>query len=172
MTNPDTPAGWRLHDAIKASLHGALAVNPKRPDLITVTDAIYTAVTACLAENRPEPLPASTVDLRANIDSVIQQIATTCAETSSVPNLNGSLNRIMNAIGDYTDAIIDRGNEHRAVTVADIVGGPALVYVYTGGGTLAAVDCGPITDNPRERAISRALITEALRHLDSTETSQ
>lgn len=189
MTQPDSPAGWRLHDAIKTALHTSRATRGKAGSLIKATDTVYTSVAAFLAElssepNRdpmgqampghgPTPPRPSVVDLRATIDSVIEQLATTCAETGSIPDLNGALNRIMNAIGDYTDAIIDRGKEH--VCLADIHAGPALVYIHTDGKTVTDVDRVAINGDPepigyaRERAISRALITEALRLLDTTE---
>jgi hypothetical protein len=109
MTEPNTPIEWRLHDAIKTSLHDAIKDGGSTVDLIAMTGAVYTAVTAFLDDSRP--------------------------------------------------------------TVAQLRSGPSLTYVHTDNDTMTAVDCAPVRSDPRERAISRALIAEARRLLSGSEQS-
>lgn len=78
------------------------------------------------------------------------------------------IRRIMLAIDEYTDHLRDMWAHNQpppAPTIVHVTG-PALVYFHTGGDTITAVDHAPVRSNPRERAISRALITEALRLLN------
>lgn len=86
------------------------------------------------------------------------------------------IRRVMLAVDEYTDHLRNMWIEHHAgrLTLPTIeqvrATGPALTYTHTDGETFTAVDHAPVRSNPRERAISRALITEALRLLNEDDT--
>ena len=68
------------------------------------------------------------------------------------------------------------GTLHLPTVIPTADRGPALVYIHTDGQTMTDVDrvaihreSDPFGTGRRERAISRALITEALRLLDESE---
>jgi hypothetical protein len=121
-----------------------------------------------------KPLAVSAVDLRASIDLALESLAETCAGNVEVPDLDPYLNRIMNAVGDYTDAITARGKAHREEHHPRCTG-PAITYTHCDGETFTAVDLSPVRvddsvpNRRRERALCRALLVEALRLLDESE---
>lgn len=82
------------------------------------------------------------------------------------------LRRVMLAVDEYIDHLRDMWAHNppppAVPTVAEMRSGPSLTYVHTDGDTMTAVDHAPVRSNPRERAISRALILEALRLLEDT----
>lgn len=85
---------------------------------------------------------------------------------SEAVDINPYIRRILQAADEYAD---NRPDTHPAV--AQMRSGPSLTYVHTDNDTMTAVDCAPVRSDPRERAISRALITEALRLLNDSEQS-
>lgn len=115
------------------------------------------------------------VDLRDAISNALDAVVVV---TLNDPEKRGAIceeqiSRVMLAIGEYTDHLRDmwaRNPPPPAPTVVHVTG-PALVYVHTDGDTITAVDHAPVRSNPRERAISRALITEALRLLNEDDTT-
>lgn len=114
------------------------------------------------------------------LDAVV--IVTVHAEQGKPVLLDAQLRDIMLSIDEYTDHLRNQWLEHHAgrltvpttdpenspATVAKYIGAPVLVYVHSDGDTMTAVDHAPVRSNPRERAISRALILEALRLLEDT----
>jgi hypothetical protein len=118
----------------------------------------------------------SAVDLRASIDLALESLAETCAGNAEIPDLDPYLDRIMNAVGNYTDAIIARGKAHREERHPRTTG-PALTYTHSDSQTFTAVDLSPVSvddtapNRRRERALCRALLVEALRLMDTTETT-
>lgn len=123
-----------------------------------------------------ETLDVTAVALRDKIAEALDDAVQDAGQNGpDEVDISRQLNRIMNAVGEYVDAIITRRKEH--VCIADIHAGPALVYIHTDGKTMTDVDRVAINGDPepigyaRERAISRALITEALRLLNDSEQS-
>ena len=105
--------------------------------------------------------------INAALDAVV--IVTVHAEQGKPVLLDAQLRDIMLAIDEYTDHLRHTWDlNHPVPAVSTMRTGPALTYVHTDGETMTAVDHAPVRSNPRERAISRALITEALRLLEDT----
>ena len=101
------------------------------------------------------------------IDTLADTVAATLAATGSEDvDINPYIRRILEAADEYA-----QNRPDTRPTVAQMRSGPSLTYVHTDNDTMTAVDCAAITSNPRERAISRALITEALRLLNDSEQS-
>lgn len=112
------------------------------------------------------------VDLRDAIAAAMTDATTRAlnAGPTEAVDLGGPINSVMLAIDEYADHLRDMWAHNPPPPAPALVHvtGPALVYVHTDGQTFTAVDHAPVRSNPRERAISRALITEALRHLEDT----